>query len=193
MNTTIASRIRRAAAIASASLALGFGGLAAAPAHAQTVAPADSASCSGNIWVFNAHFTSYSLHTTTGVVAAVIPAVLAPNGDNGLDMQQGGKLTCTWPNGIQEELTVQGDGNFVLYVNNGNTWSPSPTVRPNASYAVFQTDGNLVVRNSGGGAIWASNTHTYPNAILAFQDDGNLVIYPSSSNFTALWATGTYS
>jgi hypothetical protein len=26
---------------------------------------------------------------------------------------------------------------------------------------------------------------------LAFQDDGNLVIYPSTTNFTAKWATNT--
>lgn len=172
---TISSRIRRVTMIAATALALGFGGLAAAtPAHAQgqdSCAWYNGVSPNGGNWE----------NTTPGVYAFYFK--------EGLNIPYTGYVTCNFSNGTSTKLTMQGDGNFVYYASNGKRWGSN--TRPNGCYATFQADGNLVVRNCAGAALWASNTHTYPNAILAFQDDGNLVIYPSSSDFNALWATGT--
>jgi hypothetical protein len=96
--------------------------------------------------------------------------------------------------GVSTELTLQGDGNFVLYAGNGNKWGAKTRFVDNSGgpgcLAQFQGDANLVVRDCDGTAIWASATHTYPNAVLAFQADGNLVIYETSTG-PALWSTKT--
>jgi hypothetical protein len=113
-------------------------------------------------------------------------------------MTNGAWFGITWTGtGISTKLTLQGDGNFVLYAGNGKTWAAHTRAVDNPKgpgcEALFQSDANLVVRNCSLAAIWASNTHTYPHAILAFQSDGNLVIYDSASTLNALWSTGTYS
>jgi len=176
---TISSRIRRATVFGAAALTLSFGGLAAAvPAHAQTATPTisydpDYVAICDPIWDIN---------TTPGVEAFALPAGC-------MQITQPSSLTVNTGSGISMKLVVQGDGNFVLYVSTGKVWAAN--TRPGGYAATFQGDGNLVVRNSSGTALWASNTHTYPHAILAFQTDGNLVIYPSTTDFHALWASGT--
>ena len=84
-------------------------------------------------------------------------------------------------------LTMQHDGNLVLYQRHvGAVWS-SGTHGSGADRAVMQTDGNLVVY-AGGTARWASGTHGEPGAIAAVQSDGNLVVYRGGA---ARWASGS--
>ena len=83
-------------------------------------------------------------------------------------------------------LTMQTDGNFVLWGPSGVLWATG-TNGTGAAAAYFQQDGNLVLY-SGSGAVWASATHSYC-ANLAVQNDGNVVIY--SATGAVVWQTGT--
>jgi hypothetical protein len=88
-------------------------------------------------------------------------------------------------------LTMQTDGNFVLYrqTDGAALWHTNTWGRPGA-YAKFQTDGNLVVYSNPNNALWHSVTWDSPGATLRLQDDGNLVIY--RSNGSARWFTDTW-
>jgi len=70
-------------------------------------------------------------------------------------------------------LSMQGDGNLVLYHNNKAIWATN-TFIANSSMA-FQGDGNLVVYSPTGGVLWATNVGG--GTVLAVQDDSNLVVY----------------
>ncbi len=83
-------------------------------------------------------------------------------------------------------LTMQADGNLVLYGPPGALWS-SNTHGTGADRAAMQGDGNFVVYG-GSTAYWNSNTANHPGAYLSVQDDGNMVIYDGT---TSLWSTGT--
>lgn len=91
-------------------------------------------------------------------------------------------------------LTMQTDGNFVLYhtfsyfpystaVWHTNTWG-----HPGAS-AVFQPDGNLVVYATNGVALWNSGTAGNPNSTMVLTDDGNLQIF--NTNSSIIFSTNT--
>jgi hypothetical protein len=85
-------------------------------------------------------------------------------------------------------LTMQSDGNLVLYEPGGACWD-SKTYGQTAVQAVMQSDGNLVIYGPGG-AIWHTNTYGHPGACLIVQDDRNAVIYDPAAQ--PLWATNTY-
>jgi hypothetical protein len=85
-------------------------------------------------------------------------------------------------------LTMQGDGNLVLYQGGTPLWA-SNTTGTGATRAAMQGDGNLVLYTSAGSPVWASNTSNNAGAHLAVQNDGNTVIYSTSGS--ALWATNT--
>ena len=85
-------------------------------------------------------------------------------------------------------LTMQTDGNLVLYNGAGTALWDSHTDHHPGAYAAMQGDGNLVVY-SAGKALWSSATNGHPGAYLKMQGDGNLVIYLGSK---ALWETTTY-
>ncbi len=84
-------------------------------------------------------------------------------------------------------LTMQSDGNFVLYDENGRARWASNT-RNRGYRAVAQPDGNLVVYNTSGAAIWASNT-CCGSYFTGIQADGNVVVYTWS--WGVKWATNT--
>ncbi|MGW5256921.1 hypothetical protein ACWERW_28860, partial [Streptomyces sp. NPDC004012] len=84
-------------------------------------------------------------------------------------------------------LTMQGDGNLVLYDEQGHARWASNTFGA-GNHAVFQADGNLVVYNSANQAVWSSGTEGHNGAELVLQNDGNVVI---SQGGAALWASGT--
>lgn len=86
-------------------------------------------------------------------------------------------------------LSYQGDGNLVLYRNDGRPLWASQTAGTSAGQALMQTDGNFVVYDANGTPVWASGTHMYPGARLTVQPDGNVVIYTADG--TPVWATGT--
>ena len=55
-------------------------------------------------------------------------------------------------------VTMQGDGNLVLYDSEGQAYWASRTNGNPGSLVIAQNDGNLVIYNSDGHAIWATNT-----------------------------------
>ena len=85
-------------------------------------------------------------------------------------------------------LTMQGDGNLVLYQSGTALWSSS-TAGSGADEAIMQGDGNFVLYTSSGTPVWASNTAGNTGAYLNVQNDGNVVVYSASG--AALWSTGT--
>jgi hypothetical protein len=85
-------------------------------------------------------------------------------------------------------LTMQGDGNLVLYQGGTALWA-SGTAGSAADEAIMQGDGNFVLYTSSGTPVWASNTAGNAGANLDVQNDGNVVIYSASGS--ALWSTGT--
>jgi hypothetical protein len=92
------------------------------------------------------------------------------------------------------KLTMQGDGNLVLYWNgHGALWSTN-TWNTQGKSAWMQTDGNFVVYTTAvptlNQYVWSANTGGNSGAYLALQDDGNLVIY-KSDRVTQLWSSNT--
>lgn len=83
------------------------------------------------------------------------------------------------------KLSMQTDGNLVLYSPSSALWSSGTN---SGAMVSMQPDGNLVVYNSGGQAVWSSGTSGHPGAYLGLQADGNMVIYAGT---TAVWASGT--
>jgi hypothetical protein len=85
-------------------------------------------------------------------------------------------------------LTMQTDGNFVLYDENFRPrWATNTVNR--GSYTEFQMDANLVVYQGFSLPTWASNTCCHSFYQLAIQADGNVVIY--NTNDAPVWATNT--
>ena len=91
----------------------------------------------------------------------------------------------------QYRLTLQTDGNLVLYKNGTQAlWSSRTSGKPQITRCAMQTDGNLVLYDANGQFYWASRTNgNITGKSLAMQDDGNLVMYDYYSN--PVWATGT--
>ena len=89
----------------------------------------------------------------------------------------------------QYSLTLQADGNLVLYESGGQPVWASGTDGQDVSTANLQTDGNFVLSSSAGAAVWASGTNGNDGASLVLQDDRNLVIYGSDGS--PLWATNS--
>ena len=89
-------------------------------------------------------------------------------------------------------LTMQGDGNLVLYDKFSGraraVWASNTAGHPGAR-AAMQGDGNLVVYAAGGQPLWASNTAGNPGAVLVMQDDANAVVYAPDGR--PLWASNT--
>lgn len=85
-------------------------------------------------------------------------------------------------------LTLQNDGNLVLYWGTIALWASDTGGKP-AKNVIMQADGNLVIYSPAGPATWASNTAIHQGAYLILQNDGNAVIYLGT---TALWATDTW-
>lgn len=86
-------------------------------------------------------------------------------------------------------LTLQADGNFVLYRRGFPLWATNTQGKPVAK-AVMQNDGNLVLYDSQQHPLWNSGTAGHPRAYLAVQDDGNVVIYDGDA---PIWQTATHS
>ena len=111
-------------------------------------------------------------------------------------------------------LTVQTDGNLVLYTPRGKAvWSTRTNGRGAGAYLTAQNDGNLVLYNGAGRPLWdtgagrvmlgmgekllpgqslisryPSPADANPPSVLTMQTDGNLVLYAMGK---AQWATHT--
>jgi hypothetical protein len=66
-------------------------------------------------------------------------------------------------------LTMQSDGNVVLYYNTDLPLWQTNTAGINAREFIMQTDGNLVLYDTSGQMHWASGTHGNPGAFLDVQ------------------------
>jgi hypothetical protein len=86
-------------------------------------------------------------------------------------------------------LSLQSDGNLVLYESDSQPVWATETDGQDVSRATMQSDGNLVLYSSGGDAVWASGTEGNEGAYLLLQDDRNLVIY--NNDGSPLWASNT--
>jgi len=88
---------------------------------------------------------------------------------------------------VRSKLTMQTDGNLVLYDKDGTArWASQTSGAGNT--AVFQTDGNLVVYDAQTQPVWASNTGGADGATLKVLEDGNMVIATDSG---VVWQTNT--
>lgn len=88
----------------------------------------------------------------------------------------------------QYRLTLQDDGNLVLYnLANSPLWA-SNTMNNNIAQIVMQTDGNMVMMDKGNQQIWSTGTSGNPGAYLVVQNDGSAVIYNMAGG--KLWSTG---
>ncbi len=84
-------------------------------------------------------------------------------------------------------LTMQPDGNLVIYQGSQALWATNTWGKP-VTRTAMQNDGNLVLYDNNSAVYWASNTWTYGGGYLVMQNDGNLVIYQGG---LARWASGT--
>lgn len=92
------------------------------------------------------------------------------------------------PNG-KYRLTLQYDGNFVLYCGFKAIWSIEKNAK-DVEAMHFESDGNLVVRKTDYSVIWQSGAKGSKATVLYVQDDGNVVIRDDDGN--AIWDTKTY-
>ena len=84
------------------------------------------------------------------------------------------------------KLTVQKDGNVVLYSPNRALWQTGTAGKP-LSRLTLQTDGNLVVYGFDDRPLWWTGTNQRDRLIL--QNDGNLVLYNGQNQ--PLWNSRT--
>ncbi len=83
-------------------------------------------------------------------------------------------------------LTLQNDGNLVLYGGGDALWSAN-TAGKGATKLVLQgSDGNLVLYTDSGDPVWSTSTNTNKAVKLTVQDDGNVVLYDADGN--SVWA-----
>ncbi|WP_018599774.1 LysM peptidoglycan-binding domain-containing protein [Mycobacterium sp. 155] len=90
----------------------------------------------------------------------------------GQKLEKGGSLTSN--NGAYT-LTLQDDGNLVLYARDQAVWS-TETNGQDVVRAEVQTDGNFVLYTSEK-PVWHTDTKGKKNVKLVLQDDRNLVLY----------------
>jgi hypothetical protein len=102
----------------------------------------------------------------------------------GGDLHAGGNL---YSPSEQYKLSMQTDGNLVVYKGSTAVESLSTEGTGTGNYLAMQSDGNLVLYTDANAALWSSGTQgTGSGNYLLMQDDGNLVVYTSSG--TAVWA-----
>lgn len=86
-------------------------------------------------------------------------------------------------------LSMQGDGNLVLYNNKGLALWSSRTSGNAGSFLNLQGDGNLVVYSPNGKPLWNTGTSHRSISSLIMQTDGNLVLYDTQGR--SVWNTNT--
>ncbi|MEZ5040336.1 MAG: patatin-like phospholipase family protein [Saprospiraceae bacterium] len=80
------------------------------------------------------------------------------------------------------KLSMQTDGNLVLYGPEGDAIWWSDTYGKTVSSAIMQSDGNFVLYAPGSVPVWSSGTYGNPGALLCVQNDGNIVINNAAGN-----------
>lgn len=90
----------------------------------------------------------------------------------------------------QFSLTMQTDGNLVLYNNHSRAlWSSNTAGNPGSYLTNQPQDGNLVLYAESGTAAWSTGTGGNPGDSLQVQSDGNVVVYSSSG--ADIWQSNT--
>jgi hypothetical protein len=117
-----------------------------------------------------------------GAAQAATPGQL----DGGARLNPGATLYSH--NGSQT-LTMQTNGNLVLYAPGHVAIWASRTAGHANSILIEQSDGNLVVVAPGNKPIWSSGTSGHPGTVLQVQNDGNAVQY--APGHVAIWSTKT--
>ncbi|NCU30781.1 hypothetical protein EOM57_03160 [Candidatus Saccharibacteria bacterium] len=87
------------------------------------------------------------------------------------------------------QLTLQPDGNLVLYNNSKPIWSTMTIGNNPAKYLQLQPDGNLVLYDKNNLPLWSSKTEGNGESMLIVQNDGNVVLY---KNNTPTWSSDTF-
>jgi hypothetical protein len=135
---------------------------------------------------------AWALIAALAAASAGVIAVPAAAADYTLQLNGGQQLnpgeSLQSPSGLFL-LTMQTDGNLVLYAPGHIAIWASNTAGHSGSVLQMQTDGNLVVYAAGHVETWASNTPGHPGAVLQMQDDANAVLYAPGQ--VAIWATNT--
>ncbi|WP_327067733.1 ricin-type beta-trefoil lectin domain protein [Kitasatospora sp. NBC_01302] len=92
---------------------------------------------------------------------------------------------------VKAHLTMQTDGNLVLYTQAGNNalWSSQTWGNPGGG-VTLQRDGNLVVFDGNRRQLWSSGTAGHPYDYAVVQNDCNFVIYDGDGK--PLWSTATW-
>jgi hypothetical protein len=80
---------------------------------------------------------------------------------------------CSWFIDNRYELTIQSDGNLVIYDRQKPTWHSETHGNPGA-ILIIQSDGNLVIYNRNMKAIWSTNTVGKGVTSLIFNNSGKL-------------------
>jgi hypothetical protein len=141
--------------------------------HARLVLQDD-----GNLVIYRPNAPVWASHTRR--TAATGPSAYL---DAGKNLERG--KTLSEPGG-RFRLTLQDDGNLVLYDQKSPIWD-SGTHGKAVSKLSMQHDGNLVLYGYHK-PVWSTHTSNHPGAFLALQPDGNLVIYRKSY---PVWASNT--
>ncbi|WP_309116117.1 S8 family serine peptidase [Saccharothrix sp.] len=90
--------------------------------------------------------------------------------------------TKTSPDG-KYRLTLQNDGNLVLYnASNQAEWHTF-TYNSDVTRAELQSDGNFVLYSTAGAPRWHTFTYGTPSDRLVVQNDGNVVLYGGSQYY----------
>jgi len=90
--------------------------------------------------------------------------------------------------GGQYRLTMQSDGDLVLYTAGGSPLWSSQTSAAAGAFAIMQADGNFVVYSAANRVLWATGTGGHPGAELEVQSDGDLAVAGPSG---PLWSSGS--
>ncbi len=78
-------------------------------------------------------------------------------------------------------LSMQNDGNLVMYKDGKPTWHTNTSGNPNA-ILVMQLDGNMVIYNQNRQAIWSSGTFGFGTTGVEMQVDGRLLMIARNKN-----------
>lgn len=81
-------------------------------------------------------------------------------------------------------LTMQSDGNLVLYHQNGTPVWHTFTYGNQGSKCFMQSDGNLVIYHPNGTPLWHTHTYNNPGAVLQISNEGKIRII---RNGVVLW------
>lgn len=86
-------------------------------------------------------------------------------------------------------LSLQSDGNLVLYTSSGTALWSSRTTGKGGFVLQMQPDGNLVLYTKAGKAVWNTRTGGRGASRLEVQQDSNVVVYKTGDHPT--WAANT--